>query len=221
MKSCVALASVSSTHPDASNPDPDLELDDQKPEKLLLEKILPGIYRGLPSSRRSAAAHWRELQLVKTWSFFIGFVVARSFSFLDPDPLHRLKSLILVLVFLLLLAQTAKRNWSKQGRHLNFMQGWATMTWMWWRLLCSPGRRDLECALFDNGFESEKKTLRTVKVFFAVDSVMDPYPSDSYVFGPHGSVSPRNGSGSWSFYYHQAKIVRKTKISRIRNTGFG
>jgi hypothetical protein len=66
MKSCVALASVSSTHPDASNPDPDLELDDQKPEKLLLEKILPGIYRGLPSSRRSAAAHWRELQLVKT-----------------------------------------------------------------------------------------------------------------------------------------------------------
>jgi hypothetical protein len=41
----------------------------------------------------------------------------------------------------------------------------------------------------------------------------DPDPPDSHVFGPPGSesTSQRYGSGS-GFFYHQAKIVRKTLI---------
>jgi hypothetical protein len=56
------------------------------------------------------------------------------------------------------------------------------------------------------------------------DSVADPDPDapDSRVFGPPGSgygpISQRYGSGSDSgsgsrSFYHQAKLVRKTKIS--------
>jgi hypothetical protein len=45
-------------------------------------------------------------------------------------------------------------------------------------------------------------------------SVADPDPSDPYVFGPpgSGSVSQRSGSGS---FYHQAKIVRNTLIPTV------
>jgi hypothetical protein len=42
-------------------------------------------------------------------------------------------------------------------------------------------------------------------------SVADPDPSDSYVFGPPGSVRTRYGSRSGSFH-HQAKIIRNTAI---------
>jgi hypothetical protein len=37
-------------------------------------------------------------------------------------------------------------------------------------------------------------------------------PEDPYVFGPPGSVSQRKESG---FFYHQAKIVRKTLIPTV------
>ena len=43
------------------------------------------------------------------------------------------------------------------------------------------------------------------------DPNKDPDPSDPYVFGPPGSesgfVSQRYGSGSGSFFYHQAKTL--------------
>ncbi len=48
------------------------------------------------------------------------------------------------------------------------------------------------------------------------DSVAHPDPSDPYVFGSPrsgaGSVSQRYGSG---FFYHQAKIIRKTLIPTV------
>jgi hypothetical protein len=50
---------------------------------------------------------------------------------------------------------------------------------------------------------------------FLASSVADPDPSDRYGFGSPGSgsrsISQRNGSGS-GFFYHQAKMVRKTLI---------
>ncbi len=50
--------------------------------------------------------------------------------------------------------------------------------------------------------------LHTHRQATSISSVPDPDPPDPHVFGPPGSTSQRNGSGSESFY-HQAKIVRK------------
>ncbi len=61
-------------------------------------------------------------------------------------------------------------------------------------------------------FQEQKILIEIPEV---TSSVADLDP-DPYVFGPpgSGSISQRNGSGSW-FFYHQAKIVRKTLIPSV------
>jgi hypothetical protein len=59
------------------------------------------------------------------------------------------------------------------------------------------------------------RNLNTCKKKYLNYTVADPDPNpDPYVYGPpgSGSISHRYGSG---FFYHQAKIVRKTLIPTV------
>jgi hypothetical protein len=60
------------------------------------------------------------------------------------------------------------------------------------------------------------KDLVRKEIITNLHSVVDPDSSDPYVFGPpgsgSGSISQRYGS---AFFYHQAKIVRKTMIPTV------